>query len=168
MKFNNFDDLFNQIFTESYLIEQETIKFLPLMIEKAQSLDLKNALQKHLSETRSHAGRLDGILLKQNIDIHKDRVCPIDAIIKQAKECLESNEPSGVLDAAIIAYMQQIEHLEIAIYGTLKEYANTKGESIIKSAIEETLKDEVKIDTILTKLAAGGFFEKGINVKAMR
>jgi ferritin-like metal-binding protein YciE len=100
------------------------------------------------------------------VKIGEDRVCPIDIIVEEAERCLEENYSSPLLDAAIIAFVQQIEHVEIAIYGTLKEYADQLDESSIKKAVSQTLREEAKTDTLLTRLAMGGFFKESINVRA--
>lgn len=168
MKFNSFEDLFNQLFTEAYLIEQQDIKIMTKMADKAHSTELKEAIRTHLEETRNHATRLEHILKQENVKIGKDRVCPIDTIVKEAEKCMHENQPAPLLDAAMIAFLQQIEHVEMAIYGTLKEYADQLEESSIKKTVSETLKEEGKTDTIFSRLAEGGFFKEGINVRATK
>lgn len=166
MKFSSFEDLFNQLFTEAYLVEQHGIKIMTKMVDKAHSTALRSALNTHLEETREQATRLEHILKQENVKIGEDRVCPIDTIVEEAEKCLVENYPSPLLDAAIIAFVQQIEHVEIAIYGTLKDYADQLHESSIKKTVSQTLREEAKTDTLLTRLAMGGFFKEGINVRA--
>jgi ferritin-like metal-binding protein YciE len=62
MQFSSFEDLFNQLFTEAYLVEQHGIKIMTKMVDKAHSTGLRSALNTHLEETREQATRLEHIL----------------------------------------------------------------------------------------------------------
>ena len=79
---------------------------------------------------------------------------------------LRDSSPSMLLDAAIIFIAQRIEHYEIATYGILKEFADVLDYDEVSDILKSTLKEEAKADTLLTKLAKGGAFSKGINVEA--
>ena len=46
--------------------EQQIIEALPTMIEKATDVQLKQAFQSHLQETRVHVTRLEDILRQEN------------------------------------------------------------------------------------------------------
>ncbi len=62
--------------------------------------------------------------------------------------------------------MQRVEHFEIATYGCLQEFAEVLENPEIKNLLHESLKEEHKADSALTKLAKGGLFSKGINAEA--
>jgi ferritin-like metal-binding protein YciE len=67
-----------------------------------------------------------------------------------------------VLDAALIAAAQKVEHYEIASYGTARAYARLLGDNAAVDLLTRTLEEEVGADEKLTHLA-----ESGINVGAM-
>ena len=67
-----------------------------------------------------------------------------------------------MLDAAIIAACQRVEHYEIAVYGTARTYARMLGETEVVSLLEESLNEEKNADRTLTQVA-----ESHVNRRAM-
>jgi ferritin-like metal-binding protein YciE len=66
-----------------------------------------------------------------------------------------------VLDAALIASAQAIEHYEISRYGALIAWAKRLGRQDCASLLQQTLKEEKSTDQKLTELA-----EQTINRRA--
>jgi ferritin-like metal-binding protein YciE len=60
-----------------------------------------------------------------------------------------------VLDAAVIAAAQAVEHYEIARYGALIAWAKQLGRTDCASILEQTLQEEKATDKKLTALAEG-------------
>jgi ferritin-like metal-binding protein YciE len=60
---------------------------------------------------------------------------------------------AAVKDAALIAAAQQVEHFEIAMYGTLRTWAITVDNRDSMEALEVTLEEEKNADTVLTAIA---------------
>ena len=58
-----------------------------------------------------------------------------------------------VLDAALIAAAQAVEHYEMTRYGTLVAWAKQLGRNDCASVLEQNLADEKATDAMLTKLA---------------
>jgi ferritin-like metal-binding protein YciE len=58
-----------------------------------------------------------------------------------------------VLDVAIIAAAQRIEHYEIAAYGTVAALAEAMGQEEIKNLLTETLNEEKQTDELLTNVS---------------
>ncbi len=80
--------------------------------------------------------------------------CPaIDGIIKEANEIAGDIADKSVLDAALVAAAQAVEHYEIARYGTLIAWAKQLGRSECASILAETLAEERATDEKLTQLA---------------
>src|SRR5215213_3883898 len=113
------DDLFLHTLQDVYYAENQIVKSLPDMIAKASSAQLKQGLQSHLAETNTHVQRLEQafkMLGKKAAGVD----CPaIDGIIDEAEAVGGEVEDKRVLDAAIIANAQAVEHYEITRYGTL-------------------------------------------------
>lgn len=168
-KIQSFDELFLVLLSDIYAFEKEILKSLPEIEKYVSSKDLKEALKDHLKETKEQVVRLNKIfklLGREPVSLKWQGA--VDSLFEKGKEFCRENTPSPVLDAAIIALAQRIEHFEIATYGTLVEYAKVLDQSEIKDILEDTIKEEGKADTMLTKLAEGGFFSEGINVKATK
>lgn len=169
MKINSFNDLFLVILSDIFFVENQIIAEFPKIINKAHSEELKEALKHHLNETKMQEKRLEKIfkILNEN-PIESEWVNSLMNVFARTDKFLEQNTSSSLLDAAIIALLQRIEHFEIATYGTLIEYAKVFDQEEVKTILAESLKEEGKADTTLTKLAEGGWFNKGINVEALR
>lgn len=88
--------------------------------------------------------------------------CPaIDGIIDEADEVAGDVEDKRVLDAALIAAAQAVEHYEMTRYGTLIAWANALGRSDCGSVLKSNLNEEEAADKKLTKIA-----ESGVNAAA--
>ena len=123
------DDLFLHVLQDVYYAEQQIVKALPDMVEKATNRELTAALKSHLTETEKHVSRLEQAfeLLNQK---PKGTSCPaIDGIIKEANELAGEIDDKSVLDAGIIAAAQAVEHYEITRYGTLIAWAGELGKT---------------------------------------
>jgi ferritin-like metal-binding protein YciE len=149
------DLLFNNM-TDIYTGERLLLRSLPVMVSLASSPSLREALEAHLAETGEQVERLKTAfeLLKLPAMI---QTCPgIAGIIKEAEEIAAKDIEREVLDAAIIAASQRIEHYEIAAYGTLSEYARALRLPELQRLFEMTLAEEKAADQILSGLAEGG------------
>ena len=113
------DDLFLHSLQDIYYAENQIEKSLPDMIDKASDGELKKGFQTHLKQTRGHIKRLDQAFKKLKQE-PKGTKCPaIDGIIDEANEIAGDVDDKMVLNAALIAAAQAVEHYEITRYGTL-------------------------------------------------
>jgi ferritin-like metal-binding protein YciE len=155
------DDLFLHMLQDIYYAENKIVKSLPDMIANANDAQLKSGLQSHLVETNGHVQRLEQVfqmLGKKATSVD----CPaIDGIIDEAEDVSGDVEDKNVLDAAIIAAGQAVEHYEITRYGSLIAWAKRLGRSDVAKVLEKTLKEEKAADKKLTTIA-----ESKVNLKA--
>jgi len=155
------DDLFVHQLRDIYYAEKQIVQALPEMIEKAKDPGLKQGFEAHLGETKNHVKRLEQVFKMHGVEA-KGVECPaIDGIIEEADEIAGEVDDTKVLDAALIAAAQAVEHYEITRYGTLIAWAKQLGRTDCASVLEETLKEEKAADSKLTSLA-----ERDVNVKA--
>jgi ferritin-like metal-binding protein YciE len=148
-----FDDLFVHQLQDIYYAEQQITKSLPKMIEKATAPELKNAFESHLRETEGQIDRLERVFGQLGLEI-KGTNCPaIDGIIKEANEVAGEIADKDVLDAALVAAGQAVEHYEIARYGTLIAWSTLLGREDVASVLEETLAEEKGADEKLSALS---------------
>ena len=88
--------------------------------------------------------------------------CPaIDGIIDEAEDVTGEVDDKNVLDAAIIAAGQAVEHYEITRYGSLIAWAKRLGRNDVAKVLEQTLNEEKAADKKLTDIA-----ESKVNLKA--
>jgi ferritin-like metal-binding protein YciE len=154
------DDLFVHQLRDIYYAEKRILGALPKMIEKASSRELKAAFEAHLGETRNHVARVEKVFEMHGVKAEAVTCPAIDGIIKEADEVAGEVADKKVLDAALIAAAQAVEHYEMARYGTLVAWAKTLGRSDCASVLEENLKEEHKADEKLTAIAEGGVNRK--------
>ena len=156
------NDLFLHTLQDIYYAENRIVKSLPDMIENASNAQLKQGLKSHLGETENHVKRLEQVfqMLGQSA---KSVNCPaIDGIIEEAEEVSGEVEDKDVLDAAIIAAGQAVEHYEITRYGSLIAWAKRLGRNDVAKVLEQTLNEEKAADKKLTSVA-----ESQVNLKAV-
>ena len=156
------DDMLTHGLQDIYYAEQQITKALPKMIKLATNRDLSAGLTAHLDETDKQIERLEQVFKKLN-QTPKGTDCPaIDGIIKEANETAGEIDDKSVLDAAIVANCQAVEHYEIARYGTLIAWAEELGHDDIVRLLNTNLKEEHAANTKLNTVA----LRKGVKRKA--
>ena len=85
----------------------------------------------------------------------------IDGLIKEAYQVSGDVADKQVLDAALIASAQAVEHYEITRYGTLIAWAEQLGRSDCARVLQQNLDEEKATDKKLTVMA-----ESKVNRKA--
>lgn len=148
-----FEDLFLHQLQDVYFAENQITKALPKMIEKATDPDLKQGFETHLRETEGQIERLDRVFALLGEE-PKGATCPaIEGIIKEANEVAGDIADKAVLDAALIAAAQAVEHYEITRYGTLIAWATQLGREQAAQILKSILDEEYATDDKLTKMA---------------
>ena len=147
------DDLFVHTLRDIYYAEQQIAKSLPEMIEKATDQFLKNGFETHLAETKGQIVRLENVFQMHGVEA-KGVDCPaIDGILDEASEIAGDVDDKSVLDAALIAAAQAVEHYEITRYGTLIAWAKTLGRGDCASVLQQNLDEEKATDSKLNTMA---------------
>ena len=149
------DDLFVHTLRDIYYAEQQIVKALPDMIEKATDSRLKQGLQAHLGETKNHVKRVEQVFKMHGVEAEGVDCPAIDGIIEEADEVAGEVADKSVLDAALINAGQAAEHYEIARYGSLIAWARQLGRNDCASILQKTLDEEKATDKKLTSLAEG-------------
>ncbi|MDQ1165352.1 ferritin-like domain-containing protein [Flavobacterium sp. SORGH_AS_0622] len=146
-------ELFEDSLKDIYWAEKALTKALPIMLKNASSVELKDAIDNHLTETEEQISRLEEVFKIIGKKATAKKCDAMEGLIEEAKGLLEETEIGVVRDAAIIAASQKIEHYEIATYGTLRQFAETLGLPEAATLLEQTLDEEKGADKILTEVA---------------
>ena len=147
------DDLFVHTLRDIYYAENQILGALPEMIDKATDASLKQAFQSHLGETKNQVARLEQVFRMHGVEA-KGVDCPaIDGILEEADDIAGEIEDKQVLNAALAAAAQAVEHYEIARYGTLIAWAKMLGRNDCASVLQKNLDEEKAADKKLTALA---------------
>ncbi len=123
---------------------------------------MTKSLGNHLEETKTQVGRLEQVFKKLGRE-PRGAACPaIDGLISEADEVAGEVADKQVLDAAIVAAAQAVEHYEIARYGTLIAWAEELGHDDVVRLLTTNLNEEKAADKKLSSVA----LRKGVNRKA--
>ena len=147
------NDLFMHTLRDIYYAENQIVKALPKMIEKANDPQLKLGFQTHLAETRNHVKRLEEVFRHQDEEPSGVDCPAIDGIIEEADDVAGDVGDRTVMDAALIAAAQAVEHYEITRYGSLIAWARQLGRDDCATLLKQNLEEEKAADKKLTGLA---------------
>ena len=147
------EDLFLHTLKDIYYAEKLVLRIMPKMMKQASSPELKQAFEKHHTETEKQIERLDQIFEECNSAARGIRCEAMDGILAEAKDMMEEVEDAEVRDAGLVAAAQSIEHYEISRYGTLAAWAQQLGMKNAPKLLQQTLEEEKKADRQLSELA---------------
>src|SRR4051812_22159114 len=156
------DDLLLHGLKDIYYAENQIVKSLPKLIDKATNRDLSKGLKDHLEETKHQVARLDQVFKMLGQEPQGVKCPAIDGLITEADEVAGEVADKKVLDAAIVGAAQSVEHYEIARYGTLIAWAESLGRDDVTRLFNTNLNEEKAADKKLSTIA----LRKGVNRKA--
>jgi ferritin-like metal-binding protein YciE len=134
-------------------MEQKITKALPTMIEKSTDPQLATAFRTHLTETQGHVAKVERILREATGDASTSTCKAISALVTEAEDNIKDAGDTSIRDITLIASAQQVEHHEIAVYGTLRTWAELLGEDEAADVLESILEEEKNADEILSTIS---------------
>jgi ferritin-like metal-binding protein YciE len=161
MALDSLHDLYVDELKDLYNAENQLLKALPKMAKNARSQELKDAFTEHLEVTRKQVERLDQIFGELDENPKGKKCAAMQGLIEEGSEIFEKDGEDAVIDAALIAAAQRVEHYEMAGYGCVRTFAQHLGFEDAAKLLQETLEEEAEADEKLTQLA-----ESVINAKA--
>ena len=161
MEMETLQDLLIEELKDIYNAEQQLLKAMPKMVKKASSPELQQAFTTHMKETEGQVQRLEQVFEALGEKAKGKKCHAMQGLLEEAKEMMGEDMEDDVMDAALIAAAQKVEHYEIASYGTVRSWANLLGNKQVVKLLQQTLDEETKTDKLLTKVA-----ESSINVEA--
>ena len=165
MKMESFEDLYTHTLQDLYSAEKQIIENLPKMAKAASSDELRRAFNEHLEETKRQRDRLAKLIEELESEPEGAKCKGMEGVIKEGGELLKGKgTDKAVLDAALIAAAQKVEHYEIASYGTARTYAHQLGYHDAAKTLDEILTEESKTNEKLTKLAESKINEQAAKV----
>ncbi len=134
--------------------ENQIVKGLESMIKHTSELQLKQAFQSHLQETRVQATRLEQLISEVNDgDVADKKDLITTALIGSGENIVSESKEGPVRDAGLLATAQKIEHYEIASYGSAREWATTLGLTKHAELLQKTLDEEKHANELLNSIA---------------
>jgi ferritin-like metal-binding protein YciE len=177
-KMNQLKDLLKHEIHDLYSAEEQIIEALPKMIVKANNNKLKQSLHDHLKVTEVQKQRLDQVLAKLKEEEERkgflagllgSKKCKgMQGLIAEGEKLMGEDMDPDVMDAAIVAAAQKIEHYEIASYGTARAFAEELGLKDVAKLLTQTLEEEYEADMLLTQLAESRLNKEAITNRGNR
>ena len=154
MSAKNLHELFVEEVRDIYDGEKQLTKALPKMAKAAESEQLRAAFEDHLEITRAQISRLEEVFKVLGIAARGKPCAGMKGLIEEGQEKIKELDCGCVLDAALIASAQKVEHYEIASYGTLATFAEVLDLNDAKDLLGQTLEEEKEADEKLTVIAS--------------
>jgi ferritin-like metal-binding protein YciE len=150
------DELMLHFLQDIYYAEKRALRGMQKMARAASAQTLKDAILQHREQTEQQITRLEEVFdLITGKRARAKRCEAIEGLAAEADEVIEESKKGPVLDAALIACTQAIEHYEIARYGAMVAWARQAGKDEAAGLLQQTLDEEKQADQKLTELAAG-------------
>ncbi|HEX4810103.1 MAG TPA: ferritin-like domain-containing protein [Bryobacteraceae bacterium] len=162
MKVSNLDDLFLTGLQYIYDAEQQLTEALPAMAKACSTPQLREAFSQHLEETKQHVARAIEIFKRIGQEPQAQPNSVLKQMRQEADQMIQNTEKAAIRDAALIVAGNQVEHYEMACYGSLRTFARLLGHDDIVALIEKTLQEEKNADAKLTELG-----ESEVNMQAL-
>ena len=147
------NELFLEELADIYDAEKQLVKALPKMAQAAHSQELQSAFEDHLEQTQQHVQRVEEVFRIFDAKAKGKKCEAMAGLIEEAEDIMKEETTEAVMDAALIAAAQKVEHYEIATYGCLRTWAELLGKDDALDLLEETLNEEKDVDESLTDIA---------------
>lgn len=146
-------DLFEDQLKDLYNAEKQLVRALPGMAKKASTPSLKTAFTSHLEETKGHVQRLEMIGESLSIKLTGKTCKAMEGLIDEGKEVIAEKGNPLVIDEALTAAAQRVEHYEIAAYGSARALAETLEQEEFVELLQATLDEESAADEKLSTIS---------------
>lgn len=143
--------------------ESQILDALPAMTKATKHAELKRAFQEHYQQTEQQVQRLQRIFDELGEKPEGHTCKGMQGLIAEGDDTIKEYTDSDVLDAALIAAAQRVEHYEMAGYGCARTYAHILGLTEQAALLQRTLDEEGDTDERLTDLA-----ESVVNADALK
>jgi ferritin-like metal-binding protein YciE len=153
MKLPTLAKLLEDQLKDLYSAETQLTNALPKMARKASARGLKTAILSHLDETKEQVERLSRIGENLGIKLSGKKCKAMEGLVEEGSEVLEAEGPGPIIDSALIAAAQRVEHYEISAFGTARALAQHLGHEDAVGLLQRTLDEESAADEKLSAIS---------------
>ena len=135
--------------------ESQLLGALPKMASAAHNPKLREAFEKHLSQTEEQVERLKKVFELLGEEAQPKPCKAMMGLVEEGEETIEegAEKEEMAADLALIAAAQKVEHYEIAGYGTVRALARQIGAYEAARLLAQTLGEEEASDHLLTEIS---------------
>lgn len=159
-KLETLDDLFELQLKDLWSAETQLVTALPLPAQNARDGRLRAGCTRHLRETEKQVRRSERIGDELGVGLGGHPCQATAGVVAEGRETMSENTTDEVLDVALIAAAQRIEHYEIAGYRPAAPYAERRGYPAAAELLRQTLGEEQLTADRLNDLAESYISQK--------
>lgn len=148
------DELSLHFLQDIYDAEKRALRSMQKMARAASNEQLKDAILSHRQQSEEQVTRLERVFELVTGKRPRGKTCAaMTGLITEVEEAISESEKGPMLDAALIACAQGIDHYEIARYGAMAAWARQAGKQEVADLLQQTLEEEKQSDHGLSELA---------------
>ena len=147
------NDLMLHFLQDIYDAEKRGLRGMQKIARAAAGQELKEAILQHRDQSQQQISRLERVFEMVGKRPRGRPCAAMEGLADEVDEAIEEGEKGPVLDAALIAGAQAVEHYEIARYGTMAAWAKQTGMAEAAQLLEQTLQEEKQSDQRLNDIA---------------
>ena len=155
------NDLMLHFMQDILYAEKLGLRSMAKMAKSVENPELKDAILAHREQSQGQIDRLEQAFEHMGKKPRGKTCAAMDGLTEEGNEAIEEGEKGPVLDAALIACGQAIEHYEIARYGAMVAWAKQLGKPEVADLLQQTLDEEKASDQRMNEIA-----ERAVNQQA--
>jgi ferritin-like metal-binding protein YciE len=149
---------------ELYNAETQLKIILEKMAYQTSNESLRHKFEKLSKDMDFQTAKLDKLFSLLGAEIGKDRYAYVmEGIGKELQSFIELDPGPEIRDAGFIAISQKAKHYQIAMFGTLREYANELGNREAETLLSELLEEEKQADREFSDKAMSGINQRAVD-----
>lgn len=164
MAVKSMQDVLVEELREIYDAEKHAARAYPRLVRAATSDRLKQAFEDHMEKTQAQVKRLEQVFGEMKVSARAKSCAAVRGFIGDAEARIGADMPGELLDVALLAEAQKIEHFEIAAYGSAHAFAQALGLDQVAQRLKETLEEEKAADKMLNQVALRDVNKKALQV----
>ena len=149
------EDIYASELKDLWSANEQMIKVVKIMSEKAHDPKLKQTLQKSVTGIQQHTETLKSLLTDNDVSAEKEHCKGMEGLVKEATKHITKEAPrnSDLLDIEIIAQYQRMSHYGLAGFGTAAAYAKALRRKDHVAKLGQIVSDIYKGDEYASTLA---------------
>jgi len=158
MRIESGHDLLAKELQDIHSAERLLSRELPRLSKHVSSDEVREKLDERLHQGEELLEAVEQELEELEVSVARKRNLAVEGLLEDAKQLMDEIQSEDVLDAALIAELQKVQHYCMAAWGTTAAYAREMEQESLAEAMERALEDGKRLDRELSELA-----EEGIN-----
>jgi ferritin-like metal-binding protein YciE len=146
-------DLLTQELKEIYSAERQLSRAIPKLVKTVQSQRLREMLERRREESGTLIEAIDEALEEIGTTKSRPKNPALEGLLDDTNQHVDEIKDARILDAALLASAQKIEHYCIAAWGTAKSLGNLLDQQKVIEAMERALDEGKRFDKEMTELA---------------